>query len=176
MGSILDLSSRDPTYLESILSRMWCHPHVSDHYSILNQVLLQLGFRALEKEGKLSLLSRAIPVVRFLVSSQKSLHTASLFSLLCTLCLSSFSLAFCAKNVVGEGGTAQEMPLLFSNDISSCIWMGEFEEGESIKSVESCSAAKSNWYILALETVEPFLLNFGPFLKFRFWKSRGKRS
>lgn len=121
-------------------------------------------------------LSRAIPVVRFLGSSQKSLHTASLFSLLCTLCLSSFSLAFCAKNVMGEGGTAQEMPLLFSNDISSCIWMGEFEEGESIKSVESCSAAKSNWYILALETVEPFLLNFGPFLKFRFWKSRGKRS
>lgn len=121
-------------------------------------------------------LSCAIPVVCFLVRSQKSLHTASLFSLLCTLCLSSFSLAFCAKNVVGEGGTTQEMPLLFSNDISSCIWMGEFEEGESIKSVESCSAAKSNWYILALETVEPFLLNFGPFLKFRFRKSRGKSS
>lgn len=122
----------------------------------------RLAFRATEKGGKLALLIRAIAVVHFLGSSQKSLHTASL-SPAYAHCLFSFSLPFCAKNVAGGGGTAQEMPLLFSNDSSSCIWMGEFEEGESIKSVESCAAAKSNWYIFALETVEPFLLNFGPF-------------
>lgn len=90
-------------YLERILSRLQCHAHGSDRYSILHQALPRLGFRALERAGELSLLSCAIPVVRFLGSSQKSLHTASLLCLLCTLCLSSFPLPFVPRMWSGKG-------------------------------------------------------------------------